>query len=72
MEVYYYQLTSCTGEDMGIVKEETRCITEVAESWHEFHTLEEHELDSDNVDDFIEWHNENRVSQIERIILEIV
>lgn len=47
-------------------------LEEVEESWTEFNTLEEHELIFDNVDDFVEWHNENRVTQIERVFYTIV
>ena len=45
---------------------------EVEESWVEFNKLEEHELDSANVDDFVQWHNENRVTQIERVFVTII
>lgn len=45
---------------------------EIEESWTEFNQVEEHELDSYNVDDFVKWHNEGRVTQIERIFLTII
>lgn len=45
---------------------------EIEESWTEFNQVEEHELDSYNVDDFVEWHNEGRVTQIERVFVEII
>ena len=46
---------------------------EIEESWTEFNKNEEHELiDCANVDDFVEWHNEGRVTQIERVFYEII
>jgi len=47
---------------------------EIEESWEEFNKLEEHDedLDHQNVDDFVEWHNRNRVTQIARVFLEII
>lgn len=45
---------------------------EVRESWDDFHVLEEHELDNYSIDDFVTWHNDKWVSQIERIFVEIV
>jgi hypothetical protein len=82
----YYQLTdSDTGEDLGIVRvsnhvdgvanmdDEINIIDpdqEVRDSWEEFHILQEHELDNCDVEEFVDWHNENRVTQIERIYLE--
>lgn len=74
----YYQLTdSDTGEELGIVKvtnvgEVPNFDDEVKESWNEFHVLEEHELDNCDVDEFVEWNNENRVTQIERVFLEVL
>jgi hypothetical protein len=47
-------------------------LEEVEESWSEFNKDEEHELDSSSVDDFVEWHNENRLTQIERVFVAIV
>jgi hypothetical protein len=47
-------------------------LEEVEESWTEFNKLDEHELAFDDVDDFVEWHNEGRVTQIERVFYEIV
>lgn len=47
-------------------------LEEVEESWTEFNREDEHELEFDNVDDFVEWHNEGRVTQIERVFYEIV
>jgi hypothetical protein len=46
---------------------------EVKESWTEFNKDEEHEfIDCANVDDFVGWHNENRVTQIERVFYGII
>ena len=45
---------------------------EIEESWAEFNQVEEHDLDSNSVDDFVEWHNEGRVTQIERLFVEII
>ena len=45
---------------------------EIKESWTEFNKDEEHELDAYSVDDFVGWHNENRVTQIERVFYEII
>jgi hypothetical protein len=45
---------------------------EIKESWTEFNQVEEHELDSYNVDDFVKWNNEGRVTQIERLFLTII
>ena len=72
----YYQLTdSENGDELGIVKvtnvsDVANFDEEVKESWNEFHDLEEHDLDRFNVHQFVDWHNENRVTQIERIFLE--
>ena len=55
-------------DDMNIIDPQE----EVQESWTEFNKLEEHELDNCSVDDFVDWHNENRVTQIERVFLEII
>ena len=74
----YYQLTdSDNGEDLGIIKvtnvgEVANFDEEVKESWNEFHVLEEHDLDNCDVDEFVDWNNENRVTQIERVFLEIL
>ena len=45
---------------------------EIDESWIEFNQYEKHNLPSDNVDDFVKWSNENRVTQIKRIHIEIL
>jgi hypothetical protein len=73
----YYQLTDVEGEELGIVKvtnvtEAPNFEEEVSESWNEFHHLEEHDLDINDVDEFVDWNNENRVTQIERIYLEVL
>ena len=55
-------------DDMNIIDP----LEEVEESWSEFNKDEEHELDPSSVDDFVEWHNEGRVTQIERVFYEII
>lgn len=45
---------------------------EVFEGWEDFNKLEEHELDHENVDDFVEWFNENYKTQIERLYIEFI
>ena len=76
----YYQLhDSITEDELGIIKvtNATECwkkeidhSIEVSESWDEFNRCEESEFDPEDVDSFVLWHNENRVSQIERITVE--
>ena len=74
----FYQLTdSENGDKLGIVKvtnvgDVANFDEEVKESWNEFHDLEEHDLNRFDVDEFVDWHNENRVTQIERIYLEVI
>jgi hypothetical protein len=75
--MYYELLDYETGESLGIVKPigEQPFIDidgvkeELQKSWADFNKLEEHELDNQSVDDFVEWHNENWESQIERVFL---
>ena len=55
-------------DDMNIIDPKE----EIEDSWEEFNKLEEHELDCTSVDDFVEWHNEGRVTQIERVFVEII
>ena len=76
----YYQLhDSETEEILGTVRviNSDECTEkqidhsiEVSESWDEFNRCEESELDFGDVDDFVYWNNENRVTQIERIFIE--
>jgi len=54
--------------DMNIVDP----LQEIEESWSDFNKSEEHELDPCSVDDFVEWNNEGRVTQIERLFVNIV
>lgn len=62
-----------TNDILGLVNAMTNTQThleveeEITESWEDFNKLEEHDLDSSNVDDFVQWHNENWGSQIERV-----
>lgn len=50
----------------------SECESELNEGWEAFNKLEEHELDNQNVDEFVEWFNENYVTQIERLFLEFI
>ena len=66
-----------SGDTCGIVRvtqvdENNDPEEEIKESWTEFNQVEEHELDSYNVDDFVKWNNEGRVTQIERLFLTII
>jgi len=45
---------------------------EVSESWTDYNQLQEHELDPFDVDQFIEWHNAQWDSQLERIYVEFI
>lgn len=77
--MYYELLDYETSESLGIVKQSLAALTEhlssipfdeeLQESWTDFNKLEEHELDNQSVDDFVEWYNENYNHQIERIFL---
>ena len=56
-------------DDMNIIDP----LAEVEESWTEFNKNEEHEfIDCASVDDFVKWHNEGRVTQIERVFVTII
>lgn len=76
----YYQLNdSESQESLGLVKiignsynTLEKATEEISESWESFNKLEEHEGDHQSVDEFVEWHNANYVSQIERIFVEII
>lgn len=74
----YYQLNnSDTQESLGLIKAiklVDNLDEEIRDSWNDFHVLEEHDLELDNcdIDDFVQWHNENYVSQIERIFVEVI
>lgn len=72
----YYQLTdSDTQENLGLIKAiklVDNLDEEIEQSWNDFHVLEEHELDNCDIADFVQWHNENYVSQIERIFVEVI
>jgi len=41
-------------------------------AWEDFNKLEETEYDILNVDAFVNWFNENHVTQIERLYLEYI
>jgi len=74
----YYQLTdNDTGEELGIVKvinveDELNFDTHITISWDEFHVLNLSDKDNCDVDDFVEWNNENCRVQIERVSLEVL
>lgn len=70
------QLRYDDGSEAGVVHvikyEDIDPIDEVSESWHEFYVLEEFDdptMDNTSVDDFVSWHNEERVTQIERVFV---
>ena len=75
-----YQLNNSEGESLGIIEPImtekpsveyfNKIKEEIFESWNEFHLLAEHDEDPEDVDDFIEWHNENREVQIDRCFIE--
>ncbi len=75
-----FQLTDYdTQEELGLVqviKHDGLSIDEakeeVIESWTDFHALDESDLDNYNVDDFVSWHNENWVTQIKRVFVEVI
>ena len=77
----YFQLHDTENEEiMGIVKvtNQIDCevkgishINEINESWADFNRYEESDNDHQDVDAFVEWNNEGRVTQIERIFLDI-
>ena len=73
-----YQLNDTSGESLGLVQSSIlnpspeahrKAEEEIEESWHDFHSLEEHELDPNDVDEFVTWHNENWETQIERVFI---
>jgi len=75
--MYYNLIDDDTQEDLGIIKvinvgEVANFDEEIKESWNEFHILEEHDFDNRNVYQFVDWNNENRVTQIERIFLIVI
>ena len=76
-EIFFELRDYQSGDTCGIVRvtntdDQVDSQAEIEESWTEFNQVEEHELDSYNVDDFVKWHNEGRVTQIERIFLTII
>jgi len=73
-----FELRDLEGETCGLIRvthidPNNDPKEEINESWEEFNVNEEHDfIDCTNVDDFVEWHNEGRVTQIERIFVEVV
>lgn len=78
MESFFELRDYQSGDTCGLVKvidadEQIDAEAEIQESWTEFNKDEEHEfIDCANVDDFIKWHNEGRVTQIERVFVTII
>jgi hypothetical protein len=79
MESFFELRDYQSGDTCGLIKvidsdpnEQTVAEAEIQESWTEFNQVEEHELDSYSVDDFVKWHNEGRVTQIERVFVTII
>jgi hypothetical protein len=62
-----------TEENLGAViilnENEGGSLEELTDGWVDFNVAVEHELNHTSVDDFVEWFNENHVTQIERLIL---
>jgi len=62
---------------VGVVNDATKEVSseqateEITESWNDFHVQGEHDLDQYDVDDFVTWHNENWVTQIERVYIDL-
>lgn len=46
--------------------------SELWEGWEDYHKLQEHELDSNNVNEFVEWFNDQFVTQIECIDIDFI
>lgn len=65
-----------TEENLGAViilnEDEGGSLEELTDGWEDFNKLGEHELENTSVDDFVEWFNENYVTQIERLTLEFI
>ncbi len=55
----------CTEKDIDIEDE-------IFQSWDEFNRIDELGFDPMDVETFIGWHNENNVSQLKRIYVDIV
>ena len=79
--MYYSICDTDTKVELGIVhvlnpdefvwkNPEGSILDEVTESWTDYNQCRAHDNDPYNVDEFIEWHNENCLSQLERILLE--
>jgi hypothetical protein len=61
--VHVTNVDECTEKDIDPY-------TELNESWGEYNKLQEHEFDHQDVNEFVLWNNENRVTQIERVYVE--
>ncbi len=72
-----YQLFDAeTEEELGLVRIVSKiteeAIEELQEAWHDFNCLEETDEDNCDVDAFVNWNNENYVTQIERVYMEFL
>ena len=77
MESFFELRDYISDDTCGLIKvidadEQVDAEAEIQESWTEFNKLEEHDLDAGSVDDFVKWHNEERVTQIERVFVTII
>jgi hypothetical protein len=80
MESFFELRDYISGDTCGLIKvidadpnEQMVAEEEIQESWAEFNKNEEHEfIDCGSVDDFVKWHNEGRVTQIERVFVTII
>ena len=79
MESFFELRDFISNDTCGLIKvidadpnEQTVAEEEIQESWTEFNKDEEHELDASSVDNFVKWHNEGRVTQIERVFVTII
>ena len=74
-----YQLHDYDNEEIIgtviIVKEEIEIAKgedELWEGWEDFNKSQEHELDPESITDFVEWFNENYVTQIEELEMDFI
>jgi hypothetical protein len=80
MESFFELRDYISGDTCGLIKvidadpnEQMVAEEEIQESWAEFNKNEEDEfIDCGSVDDFVKWHNEGRVTQIERVFVTII
>jgi hypothetical protein len=46
--------------------------SELWEGWEDYHKLQEHEFDSSNINEFVEWFNDQFITQIENIEIDFI